>query len=29
VTYYMFERPLTRYLRSLLKPRKLAQASAA
>jgi peptidoglycan/LPS O-acetylase OafA/YrhL len=27
--YYLLERPVTRYLRSLLKPRKLVQASAA
>jgi peptidoglycan/LPS O-acetylase OafA/YrhL len=26
-TYYVFERPVTRYLRGLLKPRKLAEAS--
>jgi exopolysaccharide production protein ExoZ len=29
VSYYMLERPLTRYFRSLLKPRKFAPASAA
>ncbi len=29
VIYFVFERPLTRYLRGLLKPRKLAHASAA
>ena len=28
VAYYACERPVTRYLRRLLKPRKLAQASA-